>query len=161
MFTHLFNRKDDAKTPGLVGGFPGSSPAFIDADTGATLSRSTLKSLALSLGYGLTKSSVLGTKLQKGDVVMIFSPNSIAWPVAIFGSVAAGLRCTLANSAYTPKEVKYQWEDSGAKVIFVHPGSVGTVREMFKLKGWGEDEMKKRVIVAGTEWLTGVKDEGM
>jgi len=32
---------------------------------------------------------------------------------------------------------------------------------MFKTEmGYGEDEVRKRIVVIGTEWLTGAKDEG-
>jgi len=160
IFTHLF--ETDPST-GYIGGYPCSSPAFIDASTSTTLTRSTLKSLSLSLGYGLTTSHSPSQlqKLTKGDTVMIFSPNSLAWPIVLFGAVSAGLRCTLANSAYTPTELKHQWMDSGAKVAFVHPSLVGVVREMFKTGlGWEEKEVRRRVVVSGTEWLTGQKDEG-
>ena len=93
---------------------------------------------------------------------MIFSPNSIAWPIILFGAVAAGLRCTLANSAYNSTELQYQWTNSRAKVVFVHPSLVGVVMEMFgNGLGWDEEETRKRVVVSGTEWLTGEKDKGI
>jgi 4-coumarate--CoA ligase len=161
VFTLLF--QPDSSTA-YIGRFPGSHPAFIDANTATTLSRSTLRSLSLSLGYGLTQSTTTYPglhKLAKGDTIMIFSPNSLAWPIILFGSVAAGLRCTLANSAYTPGELQYQWTDSGAKVVFVHPSLVRVVMEMFKTGlGLGDDEARRRVVVSGSEWLTGVQDEG-
>ncbi|KIM81366.1 hypothetical protein PILCRDRAFT_821453 [Piloderma croceum F 1598] len=160
IFTLLFQA--DPSTA-HIGRFPGSYPAFIDANTATTLSRATLRSLSLSLGYGLTQSTThLGLhKLAKGDTIMIFSPNSLAWPIILFGSVAAGLRCTLANSAYTPRELQHQWTDSGAKVVFVHPSLVRVVMEMFKTGlGLGDDEARRRVVVSGSEWLTGVQDEG-
>ncbi|KZP27521.1 AMP binding protein [Athelia psychrophila] len=170
IFSHLFT--PDGK--GNIGGFPGSDPAFIDADTNTVVSRAVLRSLSLSLAYGLTHpaqpvyaapySAPPATPLvplKKGDTVMIFAPNSIAWPVALFGSVAAGLRCTLANSAYTPNELHHQWSDSNARLVFAHPSLVPIVLEMFKMHlGWGAEEAKARIVVLGTEWLTGVKDEG-
>jgi 4-coumarate--CoA ligase len=163
IFTLLFNA--NPSTPSLIGSFPGSSPAFIDAKTSTTLSRFTLRSLSLSLGYGLTHSNPHAThfrKLAKGDTIMIFSPNSLAWPIILFGAVSAGLRCTLANSAYTPAELKHQWTDSGAKVLFAHPSLVGVARDMFTNElGFGEEEIGSRVVVCGMEWLTGVEDEGM
>lgn len=42
----------------------------------------------------------------------------------------------------------------------MHPCLVGVVREMFRLMGCGEEELKRRVVVANTDWLTGIKDEG-
>lgn len=158
IFTHLFAPDGH----GNIGGYPGSSPAFIDAETSTTISRATLRSLALSLAYGLTNPCGPTLPLSKGDTVLFLSPNSIVYPVATFGIVAAGLRCTFANSAYTANELKHQWADSGAKVILAHPSLVPTVAEMFKNGlGWSDEEVRKRVIVAATEWLTGAKDEGM
>lgn len=80
IFTHLFSSAD----PNDVGGFNASLPAFIDTVTGTTLTRGQLRKLALSLGYGLQKHSTLSAK--RGDTVMIYSQNSLAWPVVVFGS---------------------------------------------------------------------------
>lgn len=80
IFTHLFS----SIGPNEIGGFHASLPAFIDAITGTTITRAQLKHLALSFGYGLQNHSVLSTK--RGDTVMIYSQNSLAWPVVLFGS---------------------------------------------------------------------------
>ncbi|KZP08595.1 acetyl-CoA synthetase-like protein [Athelia psychrophila] len=150
---------------GNIGGHPGSKPAIIDADTGTTISRSVLRSLSLSLAYGLTgkrsSSSPPLVPLKKGDTITIFSPNSIAWPVVLFGSVAAGLRCTFANSAHTAGELHHQWSDSRASLVFAHPSGVPTVLTMFATHlGWTAAEARARIVVMGIEWLTGSADEG-
>lgn len=80
IFTHLFS----SSGPHEINGFSASLPAFIDAITGTTITRGQLKQLALALGYGLQNHPVLSAK--RGDTVMIYSPNSLAWPVVIFGS---------------------------------------------------------------------------
>ena len=80
VFTHLFSSPD----PNDVGGFKASLPAFIDAVTGTTLTRGQLRKLALALGYGLQKHPTLSAR--RGDTVMIYSQNSLAWPVVLFGS---------------------------------------------------------------------------
>jgi acyl-CoA synthetase (AMP-forming)/AMP-acid ligase II len=76
----------------------------------------------------------------------------------MFGVVAAGFRATLANSAYTPDELKYQYIDAGAHLIFVHPSLVGTVQTMLRSLRCSEQEIRSRVIVAGVQWVTGAKD---
>lgn len=107
IFTHLLGEGPD----GLVGGFPGTLPAFIDAPTSFTLSRAELRALALRLAYGLTSAESLiriplyankadWRTLKKGDTVLIYSPNSIAWPPLLFGAVAAGLRITVRTFSY-------------------------------------------------------------
>ncbi|CUA71783.1 AMP binding protein [Rhizoctonia solani] len=87
-------------------------PAFIDALNGRTVSRGEVKALSLRLAYGLQRT--LGIK--RGETIMIFSPNSLIWPVAMLGCIAAGLKCSPANSAYTPPELAHQIADSGSGV---------------------------------------------
>lgn len=154
IFTHILGVY--SSSPGTVGGFPASSPAFIDALSGTTISRGTCRSYALQLAFSLHN---LPSPLEnRTKTVLIFSPNSITWPIIMFGAVAAGFRATLANSAYTPDELKYQYIDAGAHLIFVHPSLVGTVQTMLKSLGCSEQEIRSRVIVAGVQWITGAKD---
>lgn len=80
IFTHLFS----SVGPNDIGGFHASLPAFIDSTTGTTITRGQLKHLALSLGYGLQKHPLLPAK--RGDTVMVYSQNSLSWPVVLFGS---------------------------------------------------------------------------
>jgi acyl-CoA synthetase (AMP-forming)/AMP-acid ligase II len=130
--------------------YPPSTAAFIDADTGRKVTRQELRTLTLELAYGLR--NVLGPKggqkLTRGDTVMIFSPNSIAYPLMLYGIVAAGVRATLANSAYTAPEIAHQYSDSCAKVVLVHPALLPTVVEMFKLLKVDPRDAQKRIIVA-------------
>jgi 4-coumarate--CoA ligase len=154
IFTHILGVS--SSSPGTVGSFPASSPAFIDALSGTTISRGTCRSYALQLAFSLH--NFLSPLENRTKTVLIFSPNSITWPIIMFGVVAAGFRATLANSAYTPDELKYQYLDAGAHLIFVHPSLVGTVQTMLKSLGCSEQEIRSRVIVAGVQWITGAKD---
>jgi 4-coumarate--CoA ligase len=174
-FTHILSTVSPSpfasNSPGNVGGFPGSAPAFIDAASGATLTRAHLKQLALSFAYGLLNhpnlvvppnagGSAPSTPLVRGDVVMIFSSNSIMWPVLLHGSIAAGLRATLANSSYTARELAWQWTDSGARVVCASEELVGVVRDMFRLVGVPEKEAERRLVVVGrgVGWVNGMMD---
>lgn len=136
-----------SRSPGDVGGFPASMRAMIDAATGTTLSRSQLKTLTLSFAHGLRTHPSTGPFSKRGDTVLIFSPNSLAWPVVLFGSVAAGLRCTLANSAYTSHELAYQYKDSGAKLVLSSEEGLGTVRAMFTELGLSKGAGDARTVV--------------
>ena len=80
IFTHLFS----SAGPNDVGGYDTSLPAFIDTVTGTTLTRGQLRNSALALGYGLQNHPTLPAK--RDDTVMIYSQNSLAWPVVLFGS---------------------------------------------------------------------------
>lgn len=145
LFTFLFEGKVDRE-------IPGTTPAFVDAPTGRTTTRSEFKSACLSLGWGLRNvfaSRLGGVEITRGDTVMIFSANSFAWPLVLFGSIAAGLKTTLANCLHTPAELGYQWEDSGAKVVFTHPALVSTVVAMFAASGIGKEEGRKRIVIMG------------
>jgi 4-coumarate--CoA ligase len=79
IFTHLFS----SVGPNDINGFNASLPAFIDTVTGTTITRGQLKKLALGLGYGVQKHPALSAK--RGDTAMIYSQNSLAWPVVMFG----------------------------------------------------------------------------
>lgn len=155
IFTHLFRSASLSPSTEDVGGFPGSAPAFIDAVTGTTLTRAQLKNLALTFGYGLLNHPTI--PLKRGDTVLIFSPNSLAWPVVLFGSIAASLRCTLANSGYTSRELAFQYTDSGAKLVMTNEDGVSIVQEMFKELGVGREDGDRRIIVLsnGLAWAGG------
>lgn len=114
--------------------FPHASdePAFIDAATGKTVTRGELKTLSLALAYGLTckLERLGGPKLLPGSTVLIFSPNTIHFPVLLLGAIAAGIKYSLANSAYTAQELRHQFYDSKADAVLVHPDLVDVVLEM-------------------------------
>ena len=57
--------------------------------------------------------------LVKGDRIALMMPNILQYPVALFGAMKAGLVIVNTNPMYTPRELKHQLEDSGAKAIVV------------------------------------------
>lgn len=57
-------------------------------------------------------------RLQPGDVIAIQLPNSLHYPIILFGAFKAGLTVTNINPLYTPREIAFQLEDSRAKVLF-------------------------------------------
>ncbi|KAG6836557.1 hypothetical protein H0H93_006784 [Arthromyces matolae] len=153
VFTHLFSSPPNK--PDFVGPFHGDLDAFVDAETGASLTRRQTRDLALRVGWALKAHREIQAK--RGDTVMIFSPNSLSWPVALFGAVTAGLRCTLANSAYTARELQFQYEDSGARLVFVAEALIPVVFEMFKSLNVSDVEARQRIVVLedGLEWAGG------
>ncbi|KAF7341955.1 AMP binding protein [Mycena sanguinolenta] len=155
--TSIFTRIFAALAPGYIGGFPGSQIAFIDGYTGISLTRAELLDLALCFGYGIQRHSVLSPLTVRGATVLIFSPNSLAWPVVIFGCVAAGLRCTTANSSYTSRELAHQYSDSGAALVITAEDGIATVRAMFLELGLSRNEADRRTVVMGRDlcWAGG------
>lgn len=57
--------------------------------------------------------------LVPGDRVALMMPNLLAYPVAIAAVLRAGLTVVNVNPLYTPRELKHQLNDSGAKAIIV------------------------------------------
>ncbi|KAJ6497728.1 AMP binding protein [Mycena sanguinolenta] len=155
--TSVFTRLFASRASGDIGGFSGSLKAFVDADSGASITRAELVQLTLSFAYGLKHHPNTSSFATRGSTVLIYSPNSLAWPVVLFGSVAAGLRCTLANSAYTSAELAFQYGDSGAKLILTTEDGLSVVREMFAELGLAKEEGEKRIIVLGQDlrWAGG------
>jgi long-chain acyl-CoA synthetase len=58
-------------------------------------------------------------RLKKGDRVAIMMPNCLQYPIATFGVLRAGLVVVNTNPMYTPRELRHQLVDSGARVILV------------------------------------------
>ncbi len=56
---------------------------------------------------------------QAGDRVAIMLPNVLAYPVAFFGTLRAGLTVVGVNPLYTPRELAYQLADCGATTIVI------------------------------------------
>ncbi|KAJ7149791.1 AMP binding protein [Mycena crocata] len=141
IFTRLFGSRHGADD---VGGFPGSMKAFVDAATGATLTRAEVKKLALSFAYGLRDHPMTRQFAKRGDTLLIYSPNSLAWPVVLYGSVAAGIRCTLSNSG-------------GARLVATAEEGINTVRSMFVELGFSKAEADQRIVVLGNDlhWAGG------
>jgi 4-coumarate--CoA ligase len=140
-----------------------SLPAYIEAPTGHTLTRADVRKLTLELAHGLRAAMPHGERASRGDTVMIFSPNSISWPIVALGILANGSRITPANVAYTSAELKHQYTDSGARLMFVHPGLVNVALGMFKLINVPESEARKRMIIMelgrhGSDGMTGLQD---
>ncbi|KAJ4471616.1 AMP binding protein [Lentinula aciculospora] len=138
--------------------YPSEFPAYIDAQTGATLNRGHIKDLALSFAYGLRNEK----HAKRGDTIMMFSPNSICWPVVVFGAVAAGLRCTFANTAYTANELAYQYKDSQAFLICTTRGNLATVQQMLSSTTVGvasKRNAERRIILLPDDfdWVPGAK----
>lgn len=70
-----------------------------------------------------------GLGLQPGDVIGLQLPNCLQYPIAAFGAWKAGLILTNINPMYTPREVAYQLEDSGAKALVACDLFIKTIAE--------------------------------
>jgi long-chain acyl-CoA synthetase len=57
--------------------------------------------------------------LKKGDRIAIMLPNTLQYPVALFGSLMAGLTVVNINPLYTAPEITHHLQDAGAKAIII------------------------------------------
>jgi long-chain acyl-CoA synthetase len=57
--------------------------------------------------------------LNVGDRIAIQLPNVLQNPIAVYGAFRAGLVVVNTNPLYTPREMKHQFNDSGAKALVI------------------------------------------
>ncbi|MDR5771786.1 MULTISPECIES: AMP-binding protein [unclassified Caballeronia] len=81
---------------------------------GSELTFGALRDKALAFASYLQE---LGVK--PGDRVALMMPNSLPYPVTLFGALAAGAIVVNVNPLYTARELAYQLKDCGAQTIVV------------------------------------------
>lgn len=107
---------------------------------GLTASLSFSEIDAYSDSFAAYLSGPLG--LEPGDVVAIQLPNSLHYPIAVFGAWKSGLIVTNVNPLYTERELREQLQDSGAKVLLAHSQSLSVAAKVAQACG-------VRVLVVG------------
>lgn len=101
--------------------------ALIDAVTGRRLTYSDLWRAVDAVAAGLS----VRYGVRKGQVVLLLSPNSILFPVALIAALSLGAVVTTTNPLNTPAEIRKQAADSRPVLAF-------TVRALLpKLAGSG------------------------
>lgn len=85
------------------------------------LSTSDLRQWCKRLAAGLQKAG-----LKPGDRVLLFSGNTLFFPVVFLGTIMAGGVFTGANPTYVPRELAYQLQDSGAKFLICNEAGLDT-----------------------------------
>ena len=102
----------------------GARPAF--TNMGTTLSYSDIDTLTTQLGAYLQNLP----NMRKGDRVAVMMPNVLQNPVSIFAILRAGFTVVNTNPLYTPRELKHQLTDSGAKAIIIVENFCHTLAEV-------------------------------
>lgn len=104
--------------PSLKAMFRDSAARFAErpacTSLGTTLTYAELAQHARAFAAGLAH---LG--LAKGERIALMLPNSLQYPVAVFGAFEAGLEVVNCNPMYTPDELAFQLKDSGAAAVVV------------------------------------------
>ncbi|KAF0554941.1 acetyl-CoA synthetase-like protein [Gigaspora margarita] len=101
---------------------PDDKTVYIDGITGKSYTYGEFKHESKKFAAGLQDK--LGFK--RGDVLAIFSPNQVDYPIVLLGTVAAGGKVTTANPKYQATELSYQLTNSGASVLIMHPQFIET-----------------------------------
>ncbi len=68
--------------------------------------------------------------LQKGDAVAIMMPNLLQYPIALFGTLRAGMTVVNVNPLYTPRELKHQLSDANCKAIVILDNFASTLEKV-------------------------------
>ncbi|KAE8351076.1 hypothetical protein BDV28DRAFT_26531 [Aspergillus coremiiformis] len=127
LWTFLFDRKNKP--------FPDDKTIYQDADTQRYYTYQGLKDAALSFGTGLKALY----NWRKGDVLALFTPNSIDTPAVMWGTHWAGGVVSPANPAYTTEELVFQLKGSGARAVITQVPQLPVVREAAKQANIPED----------------------
>ncbi|HEY2035791.1 MAG TPA: AMP-binding protein, partial [Steroidobacteraceae bacterium] len=86
--------------------------------------------------------------LAKGDRIAIMLPNTLQYPIALFGALRAGLIVVNTNPLYTARELQHQLEDSGAAAILVLENFARVVQEVAP-----HTRLKKVLVTAAGDFL--------
>ncbi|CAN0926961.1 Probable CoA ligase CCL10 [Linum grandiflorum] len=98
------------------------STAIVDAGSGDTLTFRQLRIQVSKLAQALHRLGVV-----KNDVVLIFAPNSIRFPVCFLAIASIGAVASTCNPAYTVGELARQVKDCNPKFIVTVPRLVDKV----------------------------------
>ncbi|KAF0561076.1 acetyl-CoA synthetase-like protein [Gigaspora margarita] len=96
---------------------PDDKVIYVDGVTGRSYTFGEVKHESKKFAAGLQDM----LEFKRGDVLAIFSPNQVDYPIAVLGTFAAGGKVTTANPKYEATELSYLLTDSGASVLIVHP----------------------------------------
>lgn len=100
-------------------------PAFIVADTGATLTYAKLEEASNRIAQLLRARG-----LRPGDRIAVIIGNWIAFPVVYWGATRAGVMVTLISRHLKAEEAAYIVNDSGSRALFIVPAEGDTAEQL-------------------------------
>jgi long-chain acyl-CoA synthetase len=77
------------------------------------------------------------TDLKPGDAIAVQMPNTLQYPIAMYGALRAGLIVVNTNPLYTEREMIHQFNDSGAKALLcmdIFAKSVQNIQDQTNIK---------------------------
>jgi len=90
--------------------------------------------------------------LNPGDKFAIMMPNLLQYPIAVFGALKAGLVIVNTNPLYTPREMEYQFKDSGVKGILIVENFAANLEKII-----GKTDIKTVIVTSIGEMLPWLK----
>ncbi|KAK0466425.1 amp dependent CoA ligase [Desarmillaria tabescens] len=112
-------------------------PWFIEDGTGRTLCHAEVHQRTQGLANALS----LRWGLPENDVVCIFSPNHIYYPISIWAVHRLGGIITPANPSYTVDELIHQLQTANASAIIVYSAFLPTAMEAARTVGIPKDHI--------------------
>lgn len=91
---------------------------------------------------------LLSRGLEAGDRIALMMPNLMQYPIALFGALRAGLIVVNTNPLYTPREMKHQFTDSGAKAIVISENYASNLEQII-----GDTQIKTVILTSIGELL--------
>lgn len=91
----------------------GARAAYINMDKSITYDELD----RLSAAFGAYCQSKL--KLPKGARIALMMPNTLQYPICLFGALRAGYTIVNCNPLYTEREIEHQLKDSGTEAIVI------------------------------------------
>ncbi|KAJ3534681.1 hypothetical protein NM688_g7099 [Phlebia brevispora] len=128
--------------------YPLDTVAYIDGLTDQTHTRKQHAEQVLALASGLRNAEHVGLlPLSRGSTVLVFSPNSILYPVVMMATGFAGIIPAYANSGYLAQELTHAYKISQSSHIIAHPSLLQVTLDALQNVGISKDEAKRRVIL--------------
>jgi len=90
--------------------------------------------------------------LKPGDRIAIMMPNSLQYPIALFACIRAGLIVVNTNPLYTPREMLYQFQDSGVKGVIIVENFASHLQEVI-----GQTQIETVILTSIGEMLGSIK----
>jgi long-chain acyl-CoA synthetase len=117
--------------------------AFIGMDKGITFGE--VEEMSRAFGAWLQARG-----LKRGARVAVMMPNCLAYPIALAAILRAGFTVVNVNPLYTPRELEFQLNDSGAEAIVVLENFAATLQQALPRTG------VKHVVIAHLGDLLGI-----
>jgi len=108
----------------------GARPALVNAEDGRTISYERLAELTDRCAAGLAARGI-----GRGDVVGVYSPNVVEYPIVLLGVTLAGATATTISPLMTADEAARQLRDAHARLLITGPTLLDNARRACSTAG--------------------------